>query len=171
MPEAGFLSLSCTNEIAVRRASPGDLDDLVRLEQESFVSDRLSRRSLAALARSPSALMLVAEHAGKLAGYALVLFRRGSRIARLYSLAVARNVGRRGIGSTLVAAAEAAALEAGATALRLEVRADNGPAIRLYEGRGYRLKERRGGYYEDGMDALAYLRELTPAAASLERAA
>jgi ribosomal protein S18 acetylase RimI-like enzyme len=44
--------------------------------------------------------------------------------------------------------------------LRLEVRADNAPAIRLYESRGYRLIGRYAGYYADDADALRYEKRL-----------
>ena len=82
--------------------------------------------------------MLVASGAEAPVGYAVVLTRRGSRSARLYSIAVAAEAAGRGIGSRLLAAAEEAARRRGADRLHLEVRADNSTAIRLYERAGYR---------------------------------
>lgn len=146
--------------ISIREAHPTDITDLAALEEQAFASDRLSRRRLAALARSPTARLLVAHRDGELAGYALLLTRRNSRAARLYSLAVAPGSAGHGLGSRLLTAAEAAALERGAESLRLEVRTDNAPAIRLYERHGYRLIGRREGYYEDGATALRYARDL-----------
>ena len=44
----------------------------------------------------------------------------------------------------------------GAARLRLEVRADNGAGIRLYERRGYTRFAAIPDYYEDGMEAWRY---------------
>jgi ribosomal-protein-alanine N-acetyltransferase len=75
----------------IRRAVRGDLPQLAEIETQAFDSDRLSRRSLARHVGSPSAALLVAEDGkGTLAAYALVLFRRLSSIARLYSVASTR---------------------------------------------------------------------------------
>jgi ribosomal-protein-alanine acetyltransferase len=151
--------------MSIREAHPTDIADLAALEELAFASDRLSRRRLAALARSPTARLLVAHREGELAGYALLLTRRNSRAARLYSLAVAPGRAGRGLGSRLLTAAEAAARERGAESLRLEVRTDNAAAIRLYERHGYRVIGRRDDYYEDGAAALRYARDLRAAAA------
>ena len=143
---------------------------------KAFASDRLSRRNLAALMKSPSARILVACRNGGVDGYGLVLTRSGSRIARLYSLAVDPEAGGRGIGSRLLAAAEADAAATGAERMRLEVRSDNRPAIALYERRGYAAIGRREAYYEDGAPAYRYERQLrrqdsSAAAATPARAA
>ena len=149
--------------IQIRPAEPADVNALVDLETQAFASDRLNRRSFAALIKRPSAILLVAADAAQFAGYALVLTRRGSLAARLYSLAVDPALSGRGIGALLLTAAERAAAARGAQVLRLEVRADNPGAIGLYESRGYRCLGRREGYYQDGMDALRFERRLAGA--------
>jgi ribosomal protein S18 acetylase RimI-like enzyme len=146
--------------LVIRAALPADLAAIAALEAASFTTDRLTRRSIRALIGSPSARLAVAAHDGAVAGYALVLLRRGSSVARLYSLAVAAGESGRGTGHSLLAAAEAAALQAGRRALRLEVRADNARAIALYEDMGYRRIGERLHYYEDGMTALRYEKPL-----------
>ena len=147
-------------DMRIRPAHPSDLDDVLRLEGEAFATDRLTRRRLRALARSASAFLLVAHSGDELAGYVLVLTRSTSRVARLYSLAVSPAVRGRGVGSRLLDAAEAAAQARGADEMRLEVRADNRMAIRLYESRGYQTIGRREEYYADGMAAVRYARDL-----------
>jgi ribosomal protein S18 acetylase RimI-like enzyme len=146
----------------IREAITPDIDELTKLEGAAFRSDRLSRRSLTRLLQSPTAHLLVGRIGGRLAGYALVLTRHGTPFARLYSLAVAPDNLRRGIGGKLLEAAEAAARAAGAEGLRLEVRADNDAAIGLYARRGYRRIGQREAYYEDGGDALRLQRDFTP---------
>ena len=140
--------------VAVRRAGPADLDALDALETRAFASDRLSRRSYRRLVSAPSARVLVAEAEGALAGSLVLLLRRGTGIARIYSLAVAPERRGGGIGATLARAAEAEAAAAGARGMSLEVRADNVPAARLYDRLGDRVVRTIEGYYADGEAAL-----------------
>ena len=44
----------------------------------------------------------------------------------------------------------------GVEEVQLEVRAVNGPAIRLYARSGFQQVGKRAGYYADGTDALLY---------------
>lgn len=145
---------------AIRPALVSDIAELAAVENAVFEADRISRKAFRGMVGSPSAALLVACDGPALAGYSAVLFRAGSRKARLYSLAAAP--GRTGIGSQLLQAAEAAAAARGCTALRLEVRADNARAIALYERSGYRLFGQVADYYEDGATALRYEKPLAP---------
>ena len=144
----------------LRRGRLADLDDLTALENTVFTTDRMSRRSFRHVLTSPAATLIVAERAGALAGYALVLFRAGSKAGRLYSIAVAPHLGKRGIGTALLAAAEAAARARRCVAIRLEVHDHNSRAIARYEKSGYRLFGRHRAYYEDGGDALRFEKPL-----------
>lgn len=166
MPEDSRLPPAGRSGLIIREARSTDIDALTRLEAECFASDRLSRRSLASLAKSSSACVLVASDADGPVGYAVVLMRRGSRRARLYSIAVTSMAAGRGIGSGLLSAAEDIAHRRGATRLHLEVRADNVKAVALYERAGYRPFGQRLDYYEDGTAALLFGRQLIVAAAA-----
>ena len=59
------------------------------IENAVFETDRISRRSFRQLIERETAETLVAESDGRVAGYAMVLFRKGSGVARLYSIATA----------------------------------------------------------------------------------
>lgn len=144
----------------IRRARASDLPVLVAIESESFVDDRLSRRSLRYFLAAPNAILLVVEAGGSVLGYSLVALRKGSRRARLYSIAVARGSRERNFGKTLLQAAEAAARQYEATVMLLEVRSRNRRAISLYEKQGYRRIGRIEGYYADGAPALRYEKSL-----------
>ena len=104
-------------------------------------------------------------------GYSLLLFRDGTGVARLYSIAVdARHRGR-GLAAALLADAERVALKRGRTRVSLEVRDDNGAAIRLYERLGYRLIGRNADYYADGAGARRYEKRLDRTTSGLSRGA
>jgi ribosomal protein S18 acetylase RimI-like enzyme len=154
----------------MRAGRPGDLDALLELESQAFNRDRLSRRSFRRFLSSPNAETLAAEQDGEISGYALVLFRPGAVVARLYSIAVTPKAAGRGIGATLLAAAEEAAIKRGCALMRLEVRADNAAAISRYSKSGYRQFGRHARYYEDGADALRFEKRLTPGLKALAEA-
>jgi len=141
--------------MATRRARPEDAKPIEALETHAFASDRLSARSLRDYLTSPSATVLVAEDgAGNIIGYAIVRYRRATSVARLYSIAVAEGARGQGIGERLLAAAEEEARKRGHLSMRLEVRADNAPAIALYHRLGYKAFGRHLDYYEDHAEAI-----------------
>ena len=146
-------------ETQIRAARPADLAVLLALEA-LFPGDRLNPRQFRHHLRNPRARLRLLRHAGRPVGYALLLLRHGSRVARLYSIVVDPAERGRGHGARLLADAERQARRAGAAELRLEVRTDNLAAAALYEGRGYRRIGRRADYYEDGAAAWRYGRSL-----------
>jgi ribosomal protein S18 acetylase RimI-like enzyme len=148
----------------LRKGRIGDVDALLAIENEVFTADLLSRRSFRRFLASPHATLLVAEESGKIAGYALVVFPPRTTIARLYSIAVAPHIGRRGVGPLLLAAAQEAARRRRRRAIRLEVHERNRRAIARYEKSGYRLFGRHRDYYGDRGDALRFEKPLGPEA-------
>ncbi len=137
-----------------RIATPGDLSELVALEQHCFTTDRLSSRSFQWMVSRAHGRLLVAENDGQLLGYALVLFHRGTSLARLYSIAIAEHARGTGLGKQLLSRIEAIALDHNCAYLRLEVRTDNPGALALYERNGYRRFALVDDYYEDHTAAL-----------------
>lgn len=83
-------------------------------------------------------------------GYGTLLFRRGSRRARLYSFCIHPEARGSGLGRQLLEALERVAVRHDAEALGLEVRADNRIALGLYRRMGFRLERWLDDYYEDG---------------------
>lgn len=123
---------------------------LARLHAASF-DEPWDAASIARILAMPGAFGFLAEPEGsinihdEIAGFILV--RVAADEAEILTIAVAAHHRRRGLGRLLVEAAAAAAIAAGATALFLEVADDNTPALRLYEGQGFRAVGLRPGYY------------------------
>lgn len=145
---------------SIRPATLSDLAPLVALENACFVTDRLSRRSFRHWLSGQHSLLLVAEYNEQLAGYILIIHHPGTRLARIYSLAVSPDMRGLGIAEALILAGEQAAREAGHLYLRLEVNVDNRPAIRLYEKLAYRKFGLYRDYYQDHSDALRYQKRI-----------
>jgi ribosomal-protein-alanine N-acetyltransferase len=99
--------------------------------------------------------------AGGLAGFILCRVIAGE--AEVLTLAVRPEHRRHGLGRALLAAAEAIASNT-ATAMFLEVAADNAAAIALYAAAGYEAVGRRASYYARpagaGADAIVMRRAL-----------
>ena len=147
---------------AIRTAALSDLHDLIGMEQRCFQSDRISPRQWRYLLTRGHAETLVAEDAGGLGGYVLLLYNRATSVARMYSLAVEARARGAGVGRLLVGAAEAAARKQGRAYMRLEVRQDNAASLGLFEGLNYRRCGILEDYYEDHMQAICLERSLQP---------
>ncbi len=122
--------------------------------------DRFPRRTWARLLKGQTVTM-VAESDGQITGAAIVLLRRTLDIGRLYSLSVAPAARGQGLARRLLLAVESAAAARGCSRMRLEVRASNAPARRLYDGAGYRVISELAGYYPDGETAVRMEKPLT----------
>jgi [ribosomal protein S18]-alanine N-acetyltransferase len=140
--------------MALRPAVPTDLAQLIALEQASFAGDRIAAPSWRRLLRRPSVQVLVAENAAGIAGALVLLFRRRSRIARVYSIAVMERHRGTGLGRALIEQAQCCAAQRGCTRLRLETRLDNHPAQALFARLGFAVTAQAPDYYQDGMAAL-----------------
>jgi ribosomal-protein-alanine N-acetyltransferase len=147
---------SSHTDISIRPAVDADLAALLALERASFTTDHLSLRQYRQHLHSATATVLAAVDADGLLGKAVVFYRQGSDIARLYSIAVAERARGRGIAKSLLAAVETAAHQRDCSRLRLEVRKDNAAAIALYERLGFQRFGEKRGFYEDGADAWRY---------------
>jgi ribosomal-protein-alanine acetyltransferase len=138
----------------LRDAQVADLPALLAIENQSFDSDRINRRSFRHFLSRGHARLRVLEADDTVIGYALLLFRNGLSLARLYSLAVLPAARGHGFAQQLLSDAEDCAREAQCAYLRLEVREDNLAAQRLYQQAGYRNFELVDDYYEDHATAL-----------------
>ena len=148
----------------IRPANVRDLDALVALENASFKGDRITRRSFGNLLRGRSSVILADFERGVLRGYVLLFFRAGTRVGRLYSVAVAAAARGHGVGRKLVRAAERETSRRRRDVLRLEIRKDNAASLALFRGAGYTEFGETAGYYEDGIAALRFEKALRRAA-------
>ena len=168
-----YLEEGLVDKKTLREASIEDLPSLLALEARCFTGDLLTRRQFRWLIQKGHAAVQLLEMPtaeGKvLAAYLLLLFHRGTALARIYSVAVDPAFRGQGLGEYLMQQAETLALEAGSTTLRLEVRTDNTAAIGLYERLGYRQFGHYTDYYEDHADALRFQKRLHKVPAGLVR--
>lgn len=146
----------------IRTATLDDVPRLLRLEQVCFETDRLSRRQFRYMLTKANAVIFVFEDGDALLGYVLILFSRGTSMARLYSIAVDPAARGRGVGRALVEAAEEESRGRDCAYLRLEIRKDNTASLGLFRSLGYKRFGEYPDYYEDHMDAWRFGKSLAP---------
>lgn len=142
------------SEPEYRLASEEDLDVLHAIEVSSFDADRLSLRRFKHWIRVDHGILMVCHDKNTVIGYGLVWCHKGTRLARLYSLAVLEQHRGKNIAEGLLIRLENAAAERGHICMRLEVSKNNRAAIKLYERLDYRIFDEYTEYYEDHSDAL-----------------
>jgi ribosomal-protein-alanine N-acetyltransferase len=154
--------------LLVRNLAAQDLDDVLVLAAESLEAPHWNRRDYEQiLLAEPSDLLLrcglVADNGGKVAGFAVASWLRQEAAAEVEGLFVDLDCRRQGVGSALIAACMAWAAKAGASTVRLEVRASNTAAHALYRRHGFSTAGVRRAYYSSPVeDALVLQAPLLP---------
>ena len=153
----------------MRRAKPGDLDAIMRLERETFVNDAWPEDAMRRELESPHGYYLVAvdddedDPERRLLGYAGLLAPSGSAQGDIQTIAVAPFVRGIGLGRGLMHALITQARRRHLAELFLEVRADNPIARSLYESLGFEEIGVRRRYYRGGIDAVLMRLAVPPA--------
>ena len=141
---------------AIRQATAPDLDDIARIERESFRipwKREFFESELSEPYRFARVLAGGADVVPRIAGYlfAVSLYEE----FHVNKIATDSRVRHRGFGKLLLEDAIARARSIGADSITLEVRVSNAPAREFYRSYGFREAFRRKLYYQDGEDAFA----------------
>lgn len=144
-------------KVKIRKARLTDLSQLVEVENSCFTYDQLSRRNFHWMIKHAHSIMQVIQYETKIVGYGLVLINSGTSLARLYSICLLNDFQGAGLAARLLAKLEELAAEdEDCVYLRLEVKASNKGAIRLYEKMSYFKFTEKEDYYDDGSTALCF---------------
>jgi ribosomal-protein-alanine N-acetyltransferase len=140
-----------------------DVEQIVPIESELFAGDPPwsadEFRSELAGVTETRWYTVAEDESGELAGYAGLRVVDGT--ADVQTIAVAPAHQRRGLGTMLLDALIDEARRRRATEMLLEVRADNQPALALYQRHGFERIARRRGYFGAGrIDGLVLRRWL-----------
>ena len=142
--------------IYLRNGLRTDIPAMYRLDLLCFDPPfRFDLRAMRRYATAPGAIVLVAEQETLLCGFVIVNVMRDG-VAYVTTLDVHPDVRRHGVGRTLVAAAEAAAIEANRPELYLHVSHENESAIRFYESIGFERRSLARNFYGHDRHAWIY---------------
>lgn len=153
--------------ITIRTALRADADQLANIEDSAFdKDDRFTERQIKRLIDNPRAIVLVAEEDNTILGWSVALIRnhRRWRSGRIYGVAVVPHAKGRGIGRTLVTTLINQLESIDITRVYLEVRADNTPAMSLYESLGFEPIAVLADYYADDIHGIRMRRIPNPLA-------
>lgn len=133
--------------LTVRRMRWWDIPAAAAIEREAFPDDAWSQETFwSELAEHATRTYVAAD----VPGHGLVAYGGIAVLADeadLQTISVAPGHRGRGLGRLLLERLVGAAAGAGARRMHLEVRADNGPALALYESTGWQRCGVRRGYY------------------------
>jgi [ribosomal protein S18]-alanine N-acetyltransferase len=152
----------------IRAMAAEDLDRVLVLAGDSVEAPRWTRQDYERIVQDaePTLLVrcgLVAVCGSNLVGFVVASWLRQETVAEVEGLFVERAYRRRGIGGALIAACMAWARTAGASTMRLEVRASNVAALALYQRYGFSAAGVRRDYYSAPLeDALLLQAPLFP---------
>lgn len=136
----------------LRTATLSDLPSMVAVEADVFPTSAWSPTQMRDELQRDTRWYLVAEEGATLLGYVGLYLAPPD--CDIQTLAVAGPAHGRGVGTALLDAAVSHAWSVGCTRMFLEVRADNDPALHLYQRAGFVRLGRRSRYYPDGTDAV-----------------
>jgi len=150
--------------VEVRQAARADLFDVVRIETRSFPQPW----PVGAFERflGDPGFLVAADSDGEsdrdVVGFVVAdpVDTHGPPVGHVKDIAVHPDHRERGVGATLLDRALAALRDAGAETATLEVREDNEAARSLYDRFGFDELRTVEGYYDDGEDAVVYVRDL-----------
>ena len=136
-------------------AKADDLDEIARIERESFLVP-WKREFFATELEEPyryARVLIGRDSEPRVGGYlfAVSLYEE----FHINKIATDPRLRNQGWGRRLLEDAIARAKSVGATAVTLEVRVSNLPAREFYRSYGFREAYRRKAYYQDGEDAFA----------------
>jgi [ribosomal protein S18]-alanine N-acetyltransferase len=130
-----------------------DFDELWRLDQICFAHGiAYTRPELRHFLLAKSAISIVAEKAGSIAGFLIADIHE--RHAHVITIDILPEHRRAGLGSLLMAAAEKQMRAAKVRDVALEVAVDNHAAITFYKRHGYDVLKTIPRYYNNEIDAL-----------------
>ncbi len=133
--------------VDLRALTTDDVPRVAELERQLFGASAWTEAMLAGELHAPGRWYLAAvEGDDALVGYAGLWF--DGDVTQVMTIGVAPAVQRHGVGRTMLAALVERSRELGASAVLLEVRVDNAPALALYETFGFETLTRRRRYYQ-----------------------
>jgi ribosomal-protein-alanine N-acetyltransferase len=160
---------SLSNTVKIRAATAGDIVALMDLERASPAAAHWTEQQYRELFQADAErLVLVAEEASRVsaeaeissASTALAAFLVARNVApdwELENIVVAPSARWNGLGTRLLRALFASAIETNSESVFLEVRESNTPARALYERAGFHQTGRRKSYYPNPLeDAVLY---------------
>ena len=146
--------------LGLRPFRGADLDTLTAIDQDCFPPGiSYTRAELVGFMGQRNAKTWVAEAGEEIVGF-VVAERQLRQVGHIITIDVIKSWRRRGVGARLMEAVEDWVRQQGLRLVHLETAADNLPAQRFYQARGYEQIETLKDYYARGLDAWLMAKKL-----------
>jgi ribosomal-protein-alanine N-acetyltransferase len=151
------------SDVRLRAYRSEDFPILYEIDQACFPPGvSYSRGELARFLAQRDCRAWIAEAGGRIVGF-LIVERGGPTYAHIITIDVRAEWRCRGVGRTLMDAAEEWARDQRLAVMYLETAEDNLAAQQFYESRGYTKVDHINGYYANGRAAWLMVKNLTAA--------
>ncbi|MGD0644078.1 MAG: ribosomal protein S18-alanine N-acetyltransferase [Candidatus Bathyarchaeia archaeon] len=136
-------------ETKIETASIKLLDKLCEIEEQCFDREAFTKRQIAYLLMDYNTIALVAKANSDIAGFVIAQaeIENNTLYSHIITINVAPDYRRKGIASKMLEEIESIFKQKGITECHLEVREDNGAALKLYQKTGYQKIGRLEKYY------------------------
>jgi ribosomal-protein-alanine N-acetyltransferase len=136
-------------EVKIETATIKLLDRLYEIETKCFDQEAFTRRQIAYLLTDYNTVALIAKIDGEVEGFTIaqVEIENDMLFGHIVTINVSPRFRRKGIATKLLNEIETLLKQKGLNEIRLEVREDNNPAIKLYQKTGYQKMGRLETYY------------------------
>ncbi len=141
----------------IRPMTEQDLEKVLQIENESFISPWNLKQFQYELNDNPYAILLVADYEGVICGF--IDFWITFDVAQLNQIAVLPSLRQKGIGTVLLQDM-LNRVEPLVNKITLEVRIHNENAWKLYEKMGFKKELVKKSYYDNGDDAIFMIKEV-----------
>ncbi len=141
----------------IRPMTEQDLEKVLQIENESFISPWNLEQFQYELNENPYAILLVADYEGVICGF--IDFWITFDVAQLNQIAVLPSLRKKGIGTVLLQDM-LNRVEPLVNKITLEVRIHNENAWKLYEKMGFKKELVKKSYYDNGDDAIFMIKEV-----------
>jgi len=141
----------------IRPMTEQDLEKVLQIENESFISPWNLEQFQYELKENPYAILLVADYEGVICGF--IDFWVTFDVAQLNQIAVLPSLRKKGIGTVLLQDM-LNRVEPLVNKITLEVRIHNENAWKLYEKFGFKEELVKKSYYDNGDDAIFMIKEV-----------
>ena len=145
----------------IRAFNSADLRRLYEIDQSCFAPGiSYSKRELEGFIRHRDSKTWVAEEGKEIVGFLIATWHPTMPLGHIITLDVVEARRRRGVGTSLMDAAEEWARKRRFISISLETAEDNLPAQAFYERRGFVKYDKRERYYSDGTAAWTMVKKL-----------
>ena len=151
--------------LQVRKYHGDDFDRLVEIDQSCFIEGiAYSKEEMEFFLSMPNGISLVGLQDEKIIGFLIAERFRSRRTrqltGRIITIDVDPSAQHSGMGTLLMASAEAELKQACCEYILLEVAVNNDPALKFYKKHGYSVLKALPRYYMDSLDGLQMRKKL-----------